>query len=176
MCVPTMRIGTVFQVEPVAGMSMMAGLSKRRLIAITLLVLAPICLAAGLTLPIVQFDRLYFFTEAPSLVELVAGLWRGGDTGLAFVVGLFSIVLPMAKLVWLAAEFLPLHRPSGFLARVMPFLGRWSMMDVMLVALVVFAAKTSGLAVAITQPGLWFYAASALMAGVLPLLQSRASA
>ena len=36
------------------------------------------------------------------------------------------------------------------------------MMDVMLVALVIVAAKTSGVADAFTQPGLWFYAGSAL--------------
>ena len=44
------------------------------------------------------------------------------------------------------------------------------MMDVMLVAIVVFAAKSSGLANAVSQPGLWFYAASTLIAGLLPAL------
>ena len=43
------------------------------------------------------------------------------------------------------------------------------MMDVMLVALVIVAAKTSGMASAFTQPGLWFYAASAIMAGLLQM-------
>ena len=37
-------------------------------------------------------------------------------------------------------------------------LSNWSMLDVVLVALVIFAAKTSGLATAFTQPGLWFFA------------------
>jgi paraquat-inducible protein A len=36
------------------------------------------------------------------------------------------------------------------------------MMDVLLVAIVVFAAKTSGLANAFSQPGLWFFALSAI--------------
>ena len=40
------------------------------------------------------------------------------------------------------------------------------MLDVLLVALVIFAAKTSGLAAAITQPGLWFFAASTVLAAV----------
>jgi paraquat-inducible protein A len=42
-------------------------------------------------------------------------------------------------------------------------LSKWSMMDVLLVALVVFAAKTSGLAAAVSQPGVWFYALSTLL-------------
>ena len=37
------------------------------------------------------------------------------------------------------------------------------MMDVILVAIIVFAAKTSGLASAFTLPGLWFYAASVVL-------------
>ncbi|MEO0329087.1 MAG: paraquat-inducible protein A, partial [Pseudomonadota bacterium] len=41
-------------------------------------------------------------------------------------------------------------------------LAKWSMLDVLLVALAIFAAKTSGLANAITQPGLWFFALSAI--------------
>lgn len=50
---------------------------------------------------------------------------------------------------------------------LVPFLSKWSMMDVLLVAIVIFAAKTSGLAEAFTQPGLWFYAASSMLAGLL---------
>ena len=42
-------------------------------------------------------------------------------------------------------------------------LSNWSMLDVVLVALVIFAAKTSGLATAFTKPGLWFFAASAVL-------------
>jgi len=34
------------------------------------------------------------------------------------------------------------------------------MMDVLLVAIAIFAAKSSGLANAFTQPGLWFFALS----------------
>jgi len=56
---------------------------------------------------------------------------------------------------------------AGRLGRIVPLLSKWSMMDVMLVAIVIFAAKTSGLAQAFTQPGLWFYAASAILAGAL---------
>jgi len=141
-----------------------------------LLMLAAICLALGLRLPIIRFERLYFFSETPSLVELVTALFRQGDVALALVVGLFSIVFPIAKLAGLAVQLSGLAGPAGrtgvagFFRRAMPHLSKWSMMDVMLVAIVVFAAKSSGLAVAVTQPGLWFYAASAAIAGLLPSL------
>ena len=47
------------------------------------------------------------------------------------------------------------------------------MMDVLLVALVIFAAKTSGLANAFAQPGLWFYATSAIAGAIAAGLLKR---
>ena len=47
------------------------------------------------------------------------------------------------------------------------------MMDVMLVAIVIAAAKTSGLATAFTEPGLWCYAGAALMTTVVQFLVAR---
>lgn len=135
-----------------------------------LLLLAAIFLALGLILPIIRLERLYFFTETPSLVELVASLFQTGDTGLALLVGLFSIIFPIFKLAGLAIQLSGRVDEAGLFRRAMPHLSKWSMMDVMLVAIVVFAAKTSGLAVAVSQPGLWFYAASTVIAGLLPSL------
>ncbi len=140
-----------------------------------LLVLAAIFLGLGLFLPIIRFERLYFFSETPSLLELVAALFEEGDVALSLVVGLFSIVFPIVKLAGLTVQLSGRVRQAGFFGRAMPHLSKWSMMDVMLVAIVVFAAKSSGLAVAVSQPGLWFYAASAIIAGVLPSLSRTGS-
>lgn len=135
-----------------------------------LLVLSPMFFALGVILPLVRFEKLYFFVDNPSLVEIVAALWRDGNGGLALLVGLFSIVFPAVKLVGLAAEAFAVSGSGargGLLHALVPFLSKWSMMDVLLVAIVIFAAKTSGLAEAFTQPGLWFYAASSVLAGLL---------
>ena len=48
-------------------------------------------------------------------------------------------------------------------------LAKWSMVDVLLVAILIFAAKTSGIANAFTQPGLWFLALSAVTAAAATL-------
>lgn len=134
------------------------------------LVTAPVFLTLGLTLPLVRFETLYFFSETPSLLAIVASLWQGGDEALAVLVALLSIVCPTVKLLGLTAEALAPVSSAGerdLLRRLVPILSRWSMMDVLLVALVIVAAKTSGLAEAFTQPGLWFYAGSAILAGGL---------
>jgi len=138
----------------------------------SLFITASACLAIGLVLPIIRFETLYFFTETPSLLELVGALFQGGDIALALVVGIFSIAFPIAKLAGIGLQLSGWSRNSGLFRRVMPHLSKWSMMDVMLVAIVVFAAKSSGLASAVSQPGLWFYAASTIIAGLLPALIS----
>ncbi len=121
-----------------------------------------LCFALGITLPLMEIDRLYFFTTTPSLIEVTTGLWANGDRAIAIITALFSLVFPLAKLAVLhlaafAAAGAPAI-PSWFKA-----LARWSMLDVLVVALVIFAAKTSGLASAAAKPGLWFFALSVVM-------------
>ena len=147
-------------------------------IARALLALCAGLFVLGITLPFVAFERLFLFTEAVSLSGLVARLWSDGDLALAAVVGLFSILLPTLKIVVLAAEATGLSQGIGAAANarlhwLLTHMSRWSMMDVMLVALAVFAVKTSGLGDAVTQPGLWCYAASAMISGLLPVLAEK---
>lgn len=142
------------------------------LVVPALLVFSALFLALGLVLPLVRFEKLYFFNETPSLIDIVVSLWGQGSGGLAVLVGLFSIVFPVIKLFGIALEATAPAQPGGeanWVARLLPILGKWSMMDVMLVALVIVAAKTSGMASAFTQPGLWFYAASAILTGLLQM-------
>ena len=144
-----------------------------RLITPLLLVLSAFFLALGLVLPLVRFEKLVFFNETPSLLGIVSSLFDDGNVMLAIVVTLFSVVFPLAKLVGIAFEANGgCRRPrlrADWLPSFLPILGKWSMMDVMLVAIVIFAAKTSGMAEAFTQPGLWFYAGSAVMTGLLQI-------
>lgn len=132
-------------------------------LALPILILAAtLSFALGIVLPLLQVDRLYFFTEEPSLLQIVAALWGEGDRLLAAVVALFSIAFPAVKLALLhigayAGGHARPQVPEWFRA-----VSNWSMLDVVLVALVIFAAKTSGLATAFTKPGLWFFAASVI--------------
>jgi paraquat-inducible protein A len=133
--------------------------------------------ALGITLPLIRVDRFLILSDEPSLVAMVASLWNGGEWAIASLILAFSIVFPAMKLYLLhAAAFAAAdhdHRLPGWFRS----LSNWSMLDVVLVALVIFAAKTSGLATAITQPGLWFFAGSvALTVLAAALVKSRAAA
>lgn len=128
-----------------------------------LLFCATVAFALGVTLPLIHVERLYFFTEEPSLVGMIASLWSGEDPLLAIVIALFSIVFPSVKLLLL---HIAAHSGRAAHHRVPAWLrglSNWSMLDVVLVALVIFTAKTSGLAAAFTKPGLWFFALSVVL-------------
>ena len=134
-----------------------------------LLAAAAFCLALGITLPLLEMERLFVLTDRPSLIDVVTGLWRSGDPLLAAIIALASIVFPVAKIgvlhVTLAMSPPADDTQAPWSRRVnaaVGFFTTWSRLDVMLVARAIFAARTTGLATAISQPGLWFFAASAL--------------
>lgn len=131
------------------------------------------CFALGLTLPLLRVERLWLFAEEPSLLAIVGTLWTGGEVLLAAIVAAFSIAFPAAKLSLLhVAAYGPGEHAA--LPSWMKAVANWSMLDVVLVALVIFAAKTSGLASAVTLPGLWFFAASAVLTATASALLRKA--
>lgn len=138
-----------------------------------LLPLATFSFALGLTQPLMRFERLYFLEDRPSLLDIVQGLWLDQEPVLAGVIALFSIGLPAVKilLTHLAALTGSKARHLALLSTV----SKWSMLDVMLVALVLFAAKTSSLADAAVLPGLWFYATATLSTALAAALSARLS-
>jgi paraquat-inducible protein A len=126
---------------------------------------ATVSFALGIVLPLIGVERLFVFTDEPSLAGMIAGLWLEGDAVLAIVIALFSVVFPALKLglIYMAAYGGPAAPaiPAWFKG-----LANWSMLDVVLVAVVIFAAKTSGLATAFTKPGLWFFAVSVVLTAI----------
>ncbi|WP_319486185.1 paraquat-inducible protein A [uncultured Cohaesibacter sp.] len=135
-----------------------------------LLAVAAFSFGLGITLPLVSLDKLLFFTETPSLRTIIMGLWEQGETVLALIIIAFSVLLPAAKILLLHIAVYR-GKKSRSLA-LLSVASKWSMMDVLLVALVIFSAKTSGLATASAMPGIWFYA-TATLASVLASVMVR---
>lgn len=147
-----------------------------RILASLLTVASAFMLALGISQPLMRFDKLFILEETPSLIGIIATLYSDGDAVLAVVVALVSIAFPITKIM-LIASILASPTPNGAPPpRWKAWLGalsKWSMMDVVLVALAIFAAKTSGLAQAVSQPGLWFYAASALFGAIASTMSNK---
>ena len=57
-----------------------------RLVLPVLFVLAPFLFAFGITLPLMTFEKLFFFEENPSLTGIIWSLYDNGDYALALVI------------------------------------------------------------------------------------------
>jgi len=138
---------------------------RRRWVMPVLLSAAAVLLALGLALPIVEVERLLVFEERASLLRLVYELLAQGEILLGAVVAVFSVAFPVFKLGLLIK--LCVRPPVAEAARRalawIDRLGRWSMLDVLVVALVVFSVKTSGWATAASQPALYCFTAAVLL-------------
>jgi paraquat-inducible protein A len=120
-------------------------------------------LVLGLTLPIVSIQKLILFRDEYSILGAIGDLFASGEVFLGLVVLAFSVVFPVAKLV--VTDFIwrgcPLEDQGIKRAlKLLAWVSRWSMLDVLVVGLLVFSAKASGMANATSQPGLYFFAAA----------------
>jgi paraquat-inducible protein A len=126
---------------------------------------AAVCLVLGLTFPVMRLTRLYFWTDTHSILSIISALYASNEMFLAGVIFVFSVVIPAFKLIYIAAAgtlitFDPARRRGLF--RRIEWLGKWSMLDVLVLALLVFYAKSTEFADAVALPGIYFFAASVL--------------
>ena len=97
----------------------------------------------AILLPILEIEQLGIKSKS-SLLGGTFDLFRHGNYFVGFVVFVFSVVFPLTKIVLLLElSYLELlHRKhKAFTLRVMEHLGKWSMMDVMLLAFMVMIVK-----------------------------------
>jgi paraquat-inducible protein A len=131
-----------------------------------LIVAATVCLVLGLTLPIVRFTRFYVWTDVHSMVSIITELYKSQEIFLAAVICLFSVGFPFVKLVYLLALYSArdwdTHSRNRFLRRL-AWLGKWSMLDVLVLALVIFYVKSTKFADAVSMPGIYMFAAAVVL-------------
>lgn len=131
-----------------------------------LIVSASVCLFLGLTLPVIRLTRLYVWTDTFSITSVIWTLFREGEFWLSAVLFVFSILFPALKLLYLLVLFaMPGDSGSKRMKNLnrLAWLGKWSMLDVLVMALVIFYVKSSGVADAVALPGIYFFAASVIL-------------
>ena len=135
------------------------------LLALFILV-AAICFALGVILPSIRFTTIYVWTNEHSIATIIWALYHNEEWFLCAVICVFSVVFPFLKLLYLLTLCLSPSQPSEFRQRsiaTIEWLGRYSMTDVMVLALMIFYMNSSGYTEARVMPGVYCFAASALM-------------
>ena len=117
------------------------------------LVAAAILYLPANLLPVLTTRRLGVAEESDTILEGIVLLWRDGSGLLALLVLLASIVVPLTKLAALAVLFTSVQRRShahlherARLFRLLELVGRWSMLDIFVVAVLVALVHLRSLA------------------------------
>lgn len=141
-------------------------LGGRRFLLSLAIIGAAVCLALGISLPIIRLTKMVFWTTEHSLISTVSVLIQDGQTFLGFTVLIFSILFPVLKLLYLLlVSTLPaseIHRQSRRL-RALEWLGKWSMHDVLVLALTIFFIKSQGVYDAASLTGVYFFTAAVVL-------------
>ena len=107
-----------------------------------------------------------FFTYDHSLISAVNALVRSGQVFTGLVILVFGIFLPVIKLLYLLLLALLPEQELKRLSRqvrALEWVGKWSMHDVLVLALSIFFVKQHGVFDAGSLTGLYFFAASVLL-------------
>ncbi len=136
------------------------------------LTIAFIALLVGLTTPVLSLEaskelpvlgETVFQFQSKGVLSTIAALEQNGNLWLAIILFFFSVVIPVLKnlVAWLTL-FSRTHHFSLRGLHISRHLGKWSMADVFVVAILVAFFSTSGeggMTHAEVQAGLWFFAA-----------------
>lgn len=138
---------------------------RRFLLSLTILA-ASVSLALGISLPIIKLTKFGIWTTEHSLLSTVNVLIHEGQTFLGLIVLVFSIVLPILKLLYLLlVSTLPPQEIARQATRLhaLEWLGKWSMHDVLVLALTIFFVKSQGVYDARSLNGVYFFTSAVVL-------------
>jgi paraquat-inducible protein A len=114
----------------------------------------------------VMHSHTFFSDEDDTILSGVISLAQQGSWPIALLVFFASIVVPLLKLVALGEMLIAVSRKRlkharerSRLFRLVEFVGRWSMLDVFAISLLVTLVQIQSLAFIEIRPGTWAFAA-----------------
>lgn len=134
---------------------------------VNLMLLAALALhLVGVFAPMLTLSKFFVFANTHSLYSALVQLFDEGHWGLFLLLGLFSVAMPLAKLALMAKvwNLEPAHsnRHRRRMAWIAHY-GKWSMLDVFVVAVLVVTVKLSAIADTQVHYGVYAFAASVIL-------------
>jgi len=131
-----------------------------------LLLCSLVLLVVGVSAPLLTLQKLYFIENTISLISSIETLYEEQEWMLCLIIGLFSICIPAVKimsLVLIVNIAYSERSPLDYLLTLIETLGKWSMLDVFVVALLLVSVKLGALARVQVHYGLYVFAASVVL-------------
>jgi len=139
---------------------------KQGIIINLLLLVALATLIIGVSAPLLTLEKMYFFENTVSLFSTVTELFSQKEWFLFIVIALFSLCVPIIKIASLVLILNLEYAKNSFLDKmlhVIELIGKWSMLDVFVVALLLVSVKLGVLAKVEVHYGLIAFASSVLL-------------
>ena len=137
----------------------------RHLAAPGLLVAAVLLFALGIFFPFFTVTKLWVFRDGVSVIGGLGTLYQEHEYFLFLVLTLFTLVFPMVKLCLLGVIWLEREHDLARLRRlhhVVERLGKWSMLDVFVVAILIVTMKSAAIGQIRISLGLYLFTFSVL--------------
>jgi len=129
------------------------------------LLASAILLVLGIFLPIITLKEMILFKSTFSVWTGIIGLIKEHHYGLGIIIFLFSIIFPITKLTVLFGMWFRsmTSETRETLAHWIALLGKWSMLDVFVVAITIVITKISHFASAQPRVGIYLFTTSVLL-------------
>ncbi|MEO8802478.1 MAG: paraquat-inducible protein A [Rudaea sp.] len=121
-------------------------------------------------LPVMRTGSLFAGKESHTILGGIVELWNNGSLGLALIVFVASVVVPILKMLGLSILAFSVQRRSRWnprqrtaLYRMIELVGHWSMLDVFVVALLVALVDFGQIAQVLPGPGIVAFGAVVVM-------------
>jgi len=124
------------------------------------------CFIAGIILPFTAVTKLWLFENQISVCRGLVVLWNAGELFLFLILFVFTVCFPVVKInalfaLWLYPR-LTADQARNFY-KFVSHLGKWSMLDVFVVAILVLTVKSSGVASIQVGSGFFLFFASVML-------------
>lgn len=120
--------------------------------------------------PLMTVRKAYLFSETFSLLDTLISLLTEQEWGLSVILILFSFLFPIAKIGLAIVIWFILDRRGKILPKILFLIeraGKWSMLDVLIVALIIVGLKASFITDVAVHPGIYLFAGSLILSMVI---------
>src|SRR5579862_4378006 len=150
----------------IGGQALVGTHFRSGIVIVLMLVLAMALFITGIFLPFTSVTKLWLFQNQISVYHGLIILWQAGELFLFLILFVFTVIFPFVKItamlvLWLFPRVGAEHARTMF--HFVSNMGKWSMLDVFVVAILVLTIKSGGLASIRVEDGFFLFFISVML-------------
>jgi paraquat-inducible protein A len=163
-----------------AGNSSLIRSNRNAGIVVVIMLLASLgCFFAGIFLPFTGVTKLWLFENQISVCQGLRVLWQNDELFLFLILLVFTICFPFVKVnallaLWIYPGLTPDQARNFY--KFVSHLGKWSMLDVFVVAILVLTVKSTGVASIKIGDGFFLFFVSVMLTQFASMWTGRVAA